>query len=63
VQVSDINYFKFNSKTNSTVIITYSRQSLNQILIMENVNVLKSQSGISSASIHEGYFLIDFSIN
>src|SRR5688500_18058048 len=35
------------------VIITYSRQSLNQILIMENVQLLKSQSGISSSNIHD----------
>uniref|UniRef100_A0A914GX55 G-patch domain-containing protein n=1 Tax=Globodera rostochiensis TaxID=31243 RepID=A0A914GX55_GLORO len=38
---------------NCAVIITYSRQSLNQILIMENVNLLKTQSGISSANIQE----------
>ncbi|CAK5031422.1 unnamed protein product [Meloidogyne enterolobii] len=37
---------------NCAVIITYSRQSLNQILILENVNILKSQSGISSSSIN-----------
>ena len=32
---------------NCAVIITFSRQSLNQILIMDNVNLLKSQGGIT----------------
>ncbi|KAI1704125.1 RNA-binding protein 5 [Ditylenchus destructor] len=38
---------------NCAVIVTFSRQSLNQILIMDNVNLLKSQSGITSVHIHE----------
>uniref|UniRef100_A0A915DVB9 RNA-binding protein 5 n=1 Tax=Ditylenchus dipsaci TaxID=166011 RepID=A0A915DVB9_9BILA len=38
---------------NCAVIVTFSRQSLNQILIMDNVSILKSQSGITSVNIHQ----------
>lgn len=39
------------------VIVTFSRQSLNQILIMDNVNILKSQSGITSVNIQQGIYI------
>ncbi len=47
----------FNKKVpyidNCAVIVTYSRQSLNQILLKENVDVLKSQSGVSASHMRD----------
>ncbi|KAH7697230.1 G-patch domain containing protein, partial [Aphelenchoides avenae] len=38
---------------NCAVIVTFARLSLNQIVVAENVNALKSQVGLSSAHMHE----------
>jgi RNA-binding protein 5/10 len=38
---------------NCAVIVTFARMSLNQIVIADNVNALKSQIGLSSAHMHE----------
>lgn len=47
----------------SLVIVTFARLSLNQIVVAENVNALKSQVGLSSAHMHEGEQLQNTSFN
>lgn len=39
---------------NCAVIVTFSRTSLNKVLLQESVNAIKSQSGISSDQLQAG---------
>jgi hypothetical protein len=48
---------------NCAVIVTFSRTSLNKVLLQESVNAIKSQSGISSDQLQAGKTLILWSKN